>query len=209
MSSVLGDENRRRRRFYESGVQLGRARSDQREAFGGGPDEAVARQRSARVSWPGISLFGFDKGEVRLQDKGLPSASRLGLRSVSCHRSPMSMMSLSPTTSTSNYDDQPSGKRRRTTSFTAAANGGGRSEMASPQDPPSGHGLPSSVPSAHIPKRGARACTNCRKGKNRCEGEVRTLRPVRSLSPDADSPRLPAHPPRPGVFRRPLVAAAS
>ena len=24
----------------------------------------------------------------------------------------------------------------------------------------------------HIPKRGARACTACRKGKNRCEGEV-------------------------------------
>ena len=28
---------------------------------------------------------------------------------------------------------------------------------------------------AHIPKRGARACTACRKGKNRCEGEVREL----------------------------------
>ncbi|EIN12012.1 hypothetical protein PUNSTDRAFT_83912 [Punctularia strigosozonata HHB-11173 SS5] len=27
-------------------------------------------------------------------------------------------------------------------------------------------------PTAHIPKRGARACTNCRKGKNRCEGEA-------------------------------------
>ena len=26
---------------------------------------------------------------------------------------------------------------------------------------------------AHVPKRGARACTACRKGKNRCEGEVR------------------------------------
>ncbi|KJA19930.1 hypothetical protein HYPSUDRAFT_143069 [Hypholoma sublateritium FD-334 SS-4] len=26
--------------------------------------------------------------------------------------------------------------------------------------------------SAHIPKRGARACTSCRKGKNRCEGEA-------------------------------------
>ncbi|KAI0743621.1 hypothetical protein C8Q80DRAFT_1107676 [Daedaleopsis nitida] len=80
------------------------------------------------------------------------------------------MMSLSPTTSTSNYDDQPNGKRRRTTSFN---NGhGSRSEMASPQDTPSGHGLPSSAQSAHIPKRGARACTNCRKGKNRCEGEA-------------------------------------
>lgn len=28
---------------------------------------------------------------------------------------------------------------------------------------------------AHIPKRGARACTACRKGKNRCEGEVLTV----------------------------------
>jgi hypothetical protein len=27
--------------------------------------------------------------------------------------------------------------------------------------------------SMHIPKRGARACTACRKGKNRCEGEVK------------------------------------
>lgn len=27
-------------------------------------------------------------------------------------------------------------------------------------------------PSPHIPKRGARACTACRKGKNRCEGEA-------------------------------------
>lgn len=26
-----------------------------------------------------------------------------------------------------------------------------------------------------IPKRGQRACTACRKGKNRCEGEVCTL----------------------------------
>ena len=117
--------------------------------------------------------------------------------------SPMSMMSLSPTTSTSNYDETPSTKRRRTTSFTAAANGGPRSEMASPQDSPSGHGASSSVAAAHIPKRGARACTNCRKGKNRCEGEVRTLHlsrlaagclPVARPSPS----RLPAHPPGPG-----------
>ncbi|EJF65243.1 hypothetical protein DICSQDRAFT_132801 [Dichomitus squalens LYAD-421 SS1] len=81
-------------------------------------------------------------------------------------------MSLSPTTSTSNYDDQPSGKRRRTHSFTVAPNGGPRSEMASPQDPSSGLGMSPPATPAHIPKRGARACTNCRKGKNRCEGEA-------------------------------------
>jgi hypothetical protein len=33
----------------------------------------------------------------------------------------------------------------------------------------------SSQQQSHIPKRGARACTSCRKGKNRCEGEVRTV----------------------------------
>ena len=76
--------------------------------------------------------------------------------------SPMSIMSLSPTTSTSNYDETPSTKRRRTTSFTAAANSGPWSEMASPQDSPSGHGVSSSIAAAHIPKRGARACTKGR-----------------------------------------------
>ena len=114
----------------------------------------------------------------------------------------MSMMSLSPTTSTSNYDETPSTKRRRTTSFTAAANGGPRSEMASPQDSPSGHGASSSVAAAHIPKRGARACTNCRKGKNRCEGEVRILHLSRLAAgclpvPRPSPSRLPAHPPGP------------
>ncbi|KAJ7703197.1 hypothetical protein B0H17DRAFT_922430 [Mycena rosella] len=56
-------------------------------------------------------------------------------------------MSLSPTASISNGSDNPS-KRRRT---------------GDPADSPN---------SAHIPKRGARACTACRKGKNRCEGEA-------------------------------------
>ena len=74
----------------------------------------------------------------------------------------MSMMSLSPTTSTSNYDDQPNGKRRRTASFnTSPVLNGSRSDMASPQDP-SAHVPPTPAGSAHIPKRGARACTNCR-----------------------------------------------
>ena len=118
----------------------------------------------------------------------------------------MSMMSLSPTTSTSNYDDQPNGKRRRTQSFTTNANGnGGRSEMSSPQDPSGGHGLPANVPPSHIPKRGARACTNCRKGKNRCEGEVRALRcthhplpPVLTYPlPLVPRPVCPPHPPGP------------
>ena len=83
------------------------------------------------------------------------------------------MMSLSPTaTSASNDYDQhlPNGKRRRTTSFNTSFNGA-RSDMASPQDPASAASNALSG-SAHIPKRGARACTACRKGKNRCEGDV-------------------------------------
>ncbi|GAW01564.1 hypothetical protein LENED_003166 [Lentinula edodes] len=32
--------------------------------------------------------------------------------------------------------------------------------------------IPAATPSSHIPKRGARACTACRKGKNRCEGDA-------------------------------------
>ncbi|KAI0821658.1 hypothetical protein BC628DRAFT_805892 [Trametes gibbosa] len=93
------------------------------------------------------------------------------------------MMSLSPTTSI-DYE-QPNGKRRRTASFVgagpssgpAASNGPARSEMGSPNESASGLAAPptpgsAASASAHIPKRGARACTNCRKGKNRCEGEA-------------------------------------
>jgi len=45
--------------------------------------------------------------------------------------------------------------------------------MLSPDDMSMDAGLGGGAGSAHIPKRGARACTACRKGKNRCEGEVR------------------------------------
>ncbi|KAF9038300.1 hypothetical protein BDZ89DRAFT_1090554 [Hymenopellis radicata] len=64
-------------------------------------------------------------------------------------------MSLSPSASVSNGSETAS-KRRRTNDM-------GRSD-------PDGHG--GNHPQAHIPKRGARACTACRKGKNRCEGEA-------------------------------------
>ncbi|KAH9978826.1 hypothetical protein BGW80DRAFT_1530949 [Lactifluus volemus] len=83
-------------------------------------------------------------------------------------------MSLSPSNSTITSPIVPS-KRRR-----APAN------QQFPQtlmdESPTGSGGTSS----HIPKRGARACTACRKGKNRCEGEVS------NLSVRADHPR-PAH----------------
>ena len=70
-------------------------------------------------------------------------------------------------------------KRRRTDSIPVNGNGGPQrpqqfvqhdmnhppmdAQLDVPQVPPQ---------PVHIPKRGARACTACRKGKNRCEGEV-------------------------------------
>ena len=73
-------------------------------------------------------------------------------------------------------------KRRRTDSVPINGNGLNvgsqrtqqfiQHEMSqTPMDPP--HNITQTPPqSVHIPKRGARACTACRKGKNRCEGEV-------------------------------------
>jgi hypothetical protein len=72
-------------------------------------------------------------------------------------------MSLSSTNSTIPSPVVPS-KRRR-----AAAN------QPPPQPPMDDSPSASSTAPGHIPKRGARACTACRKGKNRCEGEVSGL----------------------------------
>ncbi|KAI6046136.1 hypothetical protein EDC04DRAFT_2632148 [Pisolithus marmoratus] len=86
-------------------------------------------------------------------------------------------MSSSLTTMTSNNPDVPS-KRRRTSSI-PSANGITQPQLV-PQNPTlsaegsTQQGLSPISPqpsSTHIPKRGARACTACRKGKNRCEGE--------------------------------------
>ncbi|KAG7098513.1 hypothetical protein E1B28_000457 [Marasmius oreades] len=67
---------------------------------------------------------------------------------------------MSSSSTTANGSES-ANKRRRTGSTT---------EMArSPVDTTAG---PQSPQPAHIPKRGARACTACRKGKNRCEGEA-------------------------------------
>jgi len=73
-------------------------------------------------------------------------------------------------------------KRRRTDSIPVNGNGvnGGpqRSQQFSQHEmnhPPMDAQLDVAQVSpqpVHIPKRGARACTACRKGKNRCEGEV-------------------------------------
>ncbi|KAH7888855.1 hypothetical protein F5I97DRAFT_1802840 [Phlebopus sp. FC_14] len=77
-------------------------------------------------------------------------------------------MSLSPIATASNGSDVPS-KRRRTHS-SIPESGVKQQEMShSPEG--SAHATPQQQP-VHIPKRGARACTACRKGKNRCEGEA-------------------------------------
>jgi len=65
-------------------------------------------------------------------------------------------MSLSPTASASNGSES-APKRRRTN---GADTNGSPAIPGGPPDP------------GRIPKRGARACTACRKGKNRCEGDA-------------------------------------
>ena len=72
-------------------------------------------------------------------------------------------MSLSSTNSTIPSPVVPS-KRRR-----SAAN------QSPPQPPMDDSPSATSTAPGHIPKRGVRACTACRKGKNRCEGEVSRL----------------------------------
>ncbi|KAF4621202.1 hypothetical protein D9613_000678 [Agrocybe pediades] len=68
-------------------------------------------------------------------------------------------MSLSPTASASNNSETNSKKRKASGVPSMAAS----STADSPNQQPN---------NTHIPKRGARACTSCRKGKNRCEGEA-------------------------------------
>lgn len=73
----------------------------------------------------------------------------------------ISSMSLSPSASVSNGSET-TAKRRRTSNADMSR---GSVEAHNHSSNHTG--------SANIPKRGARACTACRKGKNRCEGEVR------------------------------------
>ncbi|KAI9509161.1 hypothetical protein F5148DRAFT_1275400 [Russula earlei] len=69
-------------------------------------------------------------------------------------------MSLSPTNSTISSPVIPSKRRRATASQHASQPLMDESSTSTSLNP------------GHIPKRGARACTACRKGKNRCEGEA-------------------------------------
>ncbi|KAG6336629.1 hypothetical protein ID866_2468 [Astraeus odoratus] len=90
------------------------------------------------------------------------------------------MSSSSAAIASSNTSEVPS-KRRRTTSG-ANVNGMNQQplvpQVAAEGSPPQPLLPSTSQPSTHIPKRGARACTACRKGKNRCEGEVTFMGPT-------------------------------
>lgn len=93
-------------------------------------------------------------------------------------------MSLSPSESTSMHSDQgasifPNGAhKRKRTSFSSAHDSGPGLHypdvhpVATNPGPPGHSPLNGSNGPSAAPKRGARACTACRKGKNRCEGEV-------------------------------------
>ncbi|CAA7263161.1 unnamed protein product [Cyclocybe aegerita] len=70
-------------------------------------------------------------------------------------------MSQSPSASISNGSEAAAKKRKTAAAASPNMALTSTAEAASTQ-----------TPSAHIPKRGARACTACRKGKNRCEGEA-------------------------------------
>lgn len=81
-------------------------------------------------------------------------------------------MSQSPVTTTSNGPEN-ANKKRRLEDISA--------DSMNPGESPSSASIQAT--SSHIPKRGARACTNCRKGKNRCEGEPPCRRCLASGTP--------------------------
>ncbi|KAF8332612.1 uncharacterized protein EI90DRAFT_3145331 [Cantharellus anzutake] len=83
-------------------------------------------------------------------------------------------MSMSPRSSNSDGGPPPN-KRKRSYAGTNSA-GYDNSRANNEEQPRNGIRYnnpppPSSQPMNHVPKRGSRACTNCRRGKNRCEFE--------------------------------------
>jgi hypothetical protein len=100
---------------------------------------------------------------------------------------PPSSMSLSPTNSTLASPVIPSKRRRAHTNQQSPPPLMDESSIASGATP------------GHIPKRGARACTACRKGKNRCEGEVSNTYQSAPSPVPLTAPAGPSLPPRPGL----------
>lgn len=93
-----------------------------------------------------------------------PDLSRSTLSNALSNSYFTSSMSMSPVSSS--HDN--SSKRRRTEEDEFGYSRGPMDMSPQPGSASNGH---SSMQQA-IPKRGQRACTACRKGKNRCEGEV-------------------------------------
>ena len=94
-------------------------------------------------------------------------------------------MSLSPTIP--NVPEN-SAKRRRTDSQNFAFQPGMNGGMMSQPVPNGQQGM-----AQVLPKRGQRACTACRKGKNRCEGDVSVI-PSSRLTILTGPPAAPARP---------------
>ncbi|KAJ8519957.1 hypothetical protein ONZ45_g3167 [Pleurotus djamor] len=94
-------------------------------------------------------------------------------------------MSLSPSATSNTSDSHVVHPKRRRTDSVAETH-----MSLSPTDTTAHHpGNGNNAPAAHIPKRGARACTACRKGKNRCEGDPHkyaTYGIVPSTAPSSD-----------------------
>lgn len=116
-----------------------------------------------------------------------------------------STMSASPTDST--YTTTSTTKRRRTSDLSSPAlayppsmSGGGFPDGSQGQQGMQQQAQ-GQIPPGHIPKRGARACTACRKGKNRCEGEVKC--PLLSAVGPSLTRTGPPPPPGPGLSLSP------
>ena len=126
-----------------------------------GPHAQLEFEQFGRDTEP----FDFAHSLATHSDSAIPQLPRTSLHPSFTNAYIPDSMSLSPISS----GQDNSSKRRRTDDEFGYSRG--PMDM-SPQDSPS-NGHPSM--NQAIPKRGQRACTACRKGKNRCEGEVRLL----------------------------------
>ena len=142
------------------------------------------RRAIGPIRGPGVRWFDELVSELRSSWFKAATRERHTSSTLSQGYFPPSSMSLSPTDSTLASPVIPSKRRRAHTNQQLYLMD--ESSTASGATP------------GHIPKRGARACTACRKGKNRCEGEVsKPISPAPSPVP-LTAPAGPSLPPRPG-----------
>jgi hypothetical protein len=107
-----------------------------------------------------------------------------------------------PMSSPTSSGEYPPSKRRRMSTNSYPTGTSNQQIIASNMNPAnalvaqngqlmSNQAAPVMIQQASIPKRGARACTACRKGKNRCEGEVRRAGSSSTVASTAQSPHHP------------------